>query len=403
MHRTLSIATVMALLLSTAPARALVFSVDTKVDKPDAQIDGVCATADGTCSLRAAVQEANAQPGEDIINLLPNKYVLKLVGAGEDAAATGDLDLTGDVTIQASNAKVAVISGKKDRVIHVLPGANVTIKQLTISKGSISTKDENANSDDFEGGGILNFGTLTLDNVVVANNKAQDDGGGISNRGTLNLSQVAILKNKSLDSGGGIYNPGTTAGTIVANFTTIAKNQAGDEGGGLDNQSDATLTNCTVSGNKGNEVGGIKNEDEAVLVLHNVTIKDNKSKNKSDSGGVENAGLATATIRNVIFDKNAPFNCAGTIILDGGNLETGATCGLGGTDENIKKMGLAGLKINAVGIFYPTHLLKAGSPAIDNGNDTECPEFDQNFRSRVDIANVGQSLCDSGATEFQGP
>jgi polymorphic membrane protein len=401
MRRILATTFLTATLLAPPPARAITFQVDTKDDKPDAQIDGVCADADGHCSLRAAVQEANAQPGEDIINLLPNKYTLKLVGAGEDAAATGDLDLAGDTIIQASNPKVAVINGKKDRVIHVLPGANVQLRQLTIAKGSLLTKGNN--SDEFEGGGILNQGTLLLDNVVITGNKAQNDGGGISNRGTLTLSQVAILKNKSFDSGGGIYNPDSTAGTVDATATTIAKNQADDEGGGIDNQSVATLTNCTVSGNKGNEVGGIKNENAAELTLHNVTIKDNKSKTKSESGGVENTGTATVTMRNVILDKNAPFNCSGALNLDSGNLETGDTCGLGAGDNNIKKMGLAGLKINASGIFYPTHLLKPGSPAIDNGSDVECPELDQNFRSRVDIPSIGQSTCDSGATEFQGP
>src|SRR5262249_49028337 len=157
-------------------------------------------------------------------------------------------------------------------------------------------------------------------------------------RGTLTLSQVAILKNKSFDSGGGIYNP--TGGTVTASLSTIAKNQADDEGGGIDNQADITLTSCTVSGNKGHEVGGIKNEGEAALVLHNVTIKDNKSKTKTESGGVANADVATLTMRNVILDKNAPFNCSGPLILDGGNLETGATCGLGDGDSNIKKMGL---------------------------------------------------------------
>ena len=403
MHRTLSAAVLTALLLAPASARAITFQVDTTADKPDAQIDGVCAAVGGGCTLRAAVQEANAQPGEDIVNILPGKYTLKLVGVGEDGAATGDLDIAGTLTLQASSPTAVAINGKKDRVIHVLPGASATIRQLTIAKGSLFTKDRNANSDDFEGGGILNQGTLLLDNVVITGNKAQDDGGGISNRGTLSLSQVAILKNKSRGSGGGIYNPDASAGTIDAFATTIAKNQAGDEGGGIDNQSEATLTNCTVSGNKGKEVGGIKNEDAAELILHSVTIKDNKSKTKSESGGVANAGLATVTMRNVILDKNAPFNCAGTLILDGGNLETGSTCELGPSDSNIKKMGLAGLKINANGIFYPTHLLKPGSPAIDNGSDVECPELDQNYRSRVDVANVGQSLCDSGAAEFQGP
>ncbi len=72
-----------------ATAQALTFDVLTKADKPDAVIDGVCADVDGICTLRAAIQEANAHPGEDIINIIgakDQKFVLKLVGASTTAA-----------------------------------------------------------------------------------------------------------------------------------------------------------------------------------------------------------------------------------------------------------------------------------------------------------------------------
>src|SRR5688572_8069199 len=54
------------------PCAAAVFEVDSQVDAVDALIgDGVCATAAGGCTLRAAIQEANATVAEDEIWLRP--------------------------------------------------------------------------------------------------------------------------------------------------------------------------------------------------------------------------------------------------------------------------------------------------------------------------------------------
>src|SRR5215216_3994782 len=45
------------------------FVVNSNTDEPDANLgDGVCATAANQCTLRAAIQEANATPGTDTIN-----------------------------------------------------------------------------------------------------------------------------------------------------------------------------------------------------------------------------------------------------------------------------------------------------------------------------------------------
>src|SRR5262249_23028818 len=84
--------------------------------------DGVCATSGGGCSLRAAVQEANALPGTDRIFVPAGVYVLSLAGAGEDQAATGDLDLTDSVGIFGAGAVLTVIDGNgTDRIFHVIP------------------------------------------------------------------------------------------------------------------------------------------------------------------------------------------------------------------------------------------------------------------------------------------
>src|SRR5256885_9335908 len=58
---------------------------------------------DGVLSLREAVLAANASVGiVDAINLPAGTYTLTLTGAAEDGAATGDLDVWDDLTIQRS-------------------------------------------------------------------------------------------------------------------------------------------------------------------------------------------------------------------------------------------------------------------------------------------------------------
>ena len=79
--------------------------------------DGICADPDGYCSLRAAVMEANAFPGADTITVPAGNYLFTIAGAGEDGAATGDLDLTDDVTIAGAGTTIVDGSGL-DRVLH---------------------------------------------------------------------------------------------------------------------------------------------------------------------------------------------------------------------------------------------------------------------------------------------
>src|SRR5262249_42353377 len=92
-------AAIVAILLGVAaPTRtsATTFTVNSTIDHPNAAIGNTtCATADvpAVCTLRAAIQAANAHSGDDIINLPPGTYTLSIPGASEDAAATGDLDI----------------------------------------------------------------------------------------------------------------------------------------------------------------------------------------------------------------------------------------------------------------------------------------------------------------------
>ncbi len=418
MARRLSLA--LALVALAVPAGAVEFNVNDKNDAPDAVIDGTCATALGVCSLRAAIQEANATAGADVINLPANKYTLKIVGGGEDAAAAGDLDVLDDLTIVGAGSKSTVIKGKKDRVFEVL-GGTVAMSDLTISKGAVGTKGQIG--DEFGGGGIRNHALLGLTRVIVTSNKVSDDGGGIANDGgTLTLTESTVGKNKAGDDAGGIDNDG---GTLVLERSTVEKNSAGDEGGGLETESgDVVATDTTISSNKAKAgAGGINLEQGGTLDGTNVTISGNKAKttgggirvedgasaatltsatlanNKAaEGGGIFNDG-GSLTVVSALFHKNKKVTCVGAITSGGGNVEDTDECGFGVGDlGGAGKLKVKGLKSN--GGPTKTHALAAGNPAIDAGRDDDCSVADQRGVPRVDVPGVGTAVCDAGAYEF---
>ena len=106
-------------IVAAPPARALGFAVDVLTDAVDATLDGVCDDGAGNCTLRAAIQEANDSPGPHTIVLPAGTVTLSIAGTGEDAAATGDLDVTTEVTITGNVAGTTIDGAGVDRVFDV--------------------------------------------------------------------------------------------------------------------------------------------------------------------------------------------------------------------------------------------------------------------------------------------
>ncbi|HLB26495.1 MAG TPA: CSLREA domain-containing protein, partial [Dehalococcoidia bacterium] len=137
-------AALLAFLAQAQVAQAATITVTTTADELN---------ADGDCSLREAIQAANtdtavdacrAGSGADTIRLRARTYTLSIAGAGEDANASGDLDITGDLAIRGARAATTIVqacdsSGGPctgiDRVLHVGAGT-VEISGLTIQNGS---------------------------------------------------------------------------------------------------------------------------------------------------------------------------------------------------------------------------------------------------------------------------
>ena len=398
MLRSRSLFAATALLLISASAAAADFVVDTTDDAADATLDGVCADAEGQCTLRAAVQEANATAVDpDTIQLPAGKYVLKLVGAFEDAAASGDLDILGPLTVTGAGAGASVLVGKKDRLLDVF-AAGVTLSDLTLTKGKAPKSDED---DEATGGAIRNYGGLALERMVITRNQAFDDSGGIANvAGTLALTDVEVSFNKVRDDAGGMDNDG---GTVTLRNVTFYKNKARDEAGAFESEVGGTITgeNVTISGNRAREAGGANAEQDGIVELVNATIAANKS--KEGGGGVQNEDEGSQFIlTNSIIAANKKQSCSGPITSLGGNLDSGASCGFSAPADQsgVGDPGLA-KKIADNGGATPTHALLPGSPAVDFADDAACPATDQRGLGRFDDPSVDGTLCDAGAFELQ--
>src|SRR5205807_2430480 len=94
--------------------------------------DSVC---DSDCSLREAIVAANGNGQADMIAVPAGTYHLTIAGAGEEAAATGDLDITSDMTIIGAGATSTIIdaTGLGDRVFEEPPAAAATASNSDVT------------------------------------------------------------------------------------------------------------------------------------------------------------------------------------------------------------------------------------------------------------------------------
>lgn len=247
--------------------------------------------ADGDCSLREAIEAANtdaavdacpAGSGPDTIVVPPGTYVLTLVGAGEDANATGDLDIANDITILGDGAATTIVDGWGLDLVLTIHAGQAQITGLTIRNGV---------------GGMDNWSDLTLTGVTVEGNAAEH-GAGIRNGGRLSLQNSAVTGNSAIYKGGAIFNDPT--GNI-------------------------TIQDSTVSGNTALNSAGIHNE--GTLTIIDSTLNENMTALTGLGGGIGNIG--SLTITGGIFSGNSAEN--GAAIFNVGNMSIADSSFIGNT------------------------------------------------------------------------
>jgi hypothetical protein len=228
--------------------------------------DGQCETAvgNGVCTLRAAIEEANAHAGGDGIGFSipttdpgynPNTGVYTIY------VFSTLPDISDAVNINGPGADKLILDGTPgnfgSRVFNVTTAGTVNISGLTISRGFV----------DPGGGGE---GGAGLQNV---------------NSGTVNITSCKLTENEASGSinqtigGGAIYN--VSNGRINVTGSTLQFNRAsgvvfGSRGGAIWNKTGTiTVSNSTLLGNTSGYYGGaILNEAGVVTVSGSTFYED---------------------------------------------------------------------------------------------------------------------------------
>ncbi|MBA2438098.1 MAG: CSLREA domain-containing protein [Acidimicrobiia bacterium] len=343
--------------------------VTTSDDTVDASPgDGQCADASGECSLRAAIQEANAGRGAAIHLADGATYVLQIAGADEDEAATGDLDVTSSVRIQGNGATVD--ANGLDRAFDVAAGASLAVEELDVlggvtpsgqsggafqSAGSLHITDSRLGRNVAEGpmssgGAVFNAGgELVVEDSVFQQNSATRAGGAIeANAGSTTLTSVRLVDN---DTGPGPGNGGgfhlTGAGTVDVIRSEATGNTATAEGGGLWNSAtgamtvvDSELRGNVAGGNDADQGGGGLFNDGGELTVRGSEIDANVADGTSGSGGGILNNLGTLNVGNSTLSNNTAVRAGGGVEANVGTTklksvhldsnETGPTPGNGG-------------------------------------------------------------------------
>ena len=145
-HRcSLALAVLCSVLFCATNSPAATFVIDATGDAGDNNPgDGVCDSvlAGIDCTLRAAVQEANALVGRDRIEIPTLTISLDLAG-DDDLAAVGDLDVTDalDIAGVGFSPTVSQISGE---VIFNFLGADGSLTNLILQGGSTAIQSNNS-------------------------------------------------------------------------------------------------------------------------------------------------------------------------------------------------------------------------------------------------------------------
>ena len=325
-------------------------------------------TADGACTLREAITNANdnaatygdciAGSGNDTI-FFHNSLGTAVITLGSQLP---NITYGGSgLTIDGDN-RITLSGNDSVRVFFVNSSALLTLQNISVTHGSAT-----------DGGGLFNYGTVTIIHSEFSNNSATR-GGGVANSNvsaTLTISHSAFSNNSASSDGGGILNVGTLT---IANSTF--SNNSANYGGGMSNSSGtATLLNSTFSGNSATGWGG--------------------GVSTWNGGGT----APITTIRNTILANSiSSSDCwnhdVGGAVLIGGNniIETTSTCNSIATIASDPNLGI----LTGSPAYFP---LNAGSPAIDAGNDAICADSPVSDTSQNGLTRPQGAHCDIGSYE----
>jgi hypothetical protein len=249
-------------------------------------------------------------------------------------------------------------------------GATVTITNSVITANSAAPSADSSGVARAGGGGIDNWGTLSLANTTVSDNQVGGSlashalGAGVFNQGDLSLINSTVTGNRAATTGPNSCNGNATGGGIISysklsvsggsvtdnvaelSSTVSSANCGGAEGGGIRiHNGTAWISGTTISGNQavaasrygdaGSFGGGIA-VDVGTFTLQHSTVSGNLAVATTDaasaianptSGGIGIGYPSKTTISNTSITNNAVSATApaGVAVAEAGGIQTTST------------------------------------------------------------------------------
>lgn len=190
-------------------------------------------------------------------------------------------------------------------------GGTVNLINSTVAGNSVTNSDG-------QGGGIVNYGRLTVTNSLITANSAAF-GGGIFTAGALTMTGTTVSNNTSSKTGGGIYNnAGGTSGLPVSlTSCVIHRNIAAEFAGGIQNRDAFAIEGSTISDNIASlGGGGIYNVfvtgSGAVMSITRSTMTGNRS--NAGGGAIQNQA-GTVSLANSTVSRNTAGGAGGGMVV----------------------------------------------------------------------------------------
>ncbi len=309
--------------------------------------DGVCADAAGKCTLRAAIEEANASPATDAIVF--------------------DVPVPAVITLDLGELKVTSPLGIFGR------GA----RRLTIQRNP---------TPNFSAFRVFNLSAYTLmRGVTISNGLSYTTGGGILVQTNANFFDVGITGNTAR-AGGGIAIQGSMEVYAILERCLINDNVAYEQGGGMyvAPGSYPRVRSVTLTNNSAMTGGAIVNYSSMFMISS--TLARNTASGAGPSSILNGPGGLVSIINTVIGPDTGDSSVSGYFFSDGSNLVTNTTGSTGwiGSDITSTNNGIDPLLSDLAdnGGQTDTLALMSGSPAIDSGDPcviSGCPHLDYEF------------------------
>ncbi|AIG76322.1 polymorphic outer membrane protein [Amycolatopsis japonica] len=195
---------------------------------PPAQADETAVPCDPAALVQAVV-EANATPAPDTLSLTPN-CVYTLTTVADATWNAGLPSIHGKLTVHGNHATIErAKEAPRFRIIN--NWGDLTLDEVTIAGGhapdGVGTGSYGDANPGESGGGIKNWGPLTITDSVISGNTAGSGGPGAAATATTSAGSGGYG-----GSGGGISSYGSPQVTLTITRTSITGNASGSGGPG---------------------------------------------------------------------------------------------------------------------------------------------------------------------------